>query len=59
MVLQKSDIVPDVTTGGLDTVAIRMPDHPIALELIRKANIPIAHRVLTVQADPALLWQNM
>lgn len=42
VVLQKSEIVPDVTTGGLDTVAIRMPDHPIALELIRKANIPIA-----------------
>ena len=35
MVLKKSDIVPLGTTGGLSTVAVRMPSHPIALELIR------------------------
>ena len=35
MVLKKSDIVPLGTTGGLNTVAVRMPSHPIALELIR------------------------
>ena len=29
-------------TGGLDTVAIRMPDHPVALELIRRSGVPIA-----------------
>lgn len=34
MILPKSDIVPFETTGGLDTVAIRMPSHPVARELI-------------------------
>ena len=35
MVMRKSDVVPYGTTGGLDTVAVRMPSHPIALEMIR------------------------
>lgn len=35
MVLEKSDEVPYQTTGGLDTVAVRMPSNPIALEMIR------------------------
>ena len=35
MVLKKSEIVPLGTTGGLNTVAVRMPSHMIALELIR------------------------
>lgn len=34
MILPKTEQVPEATTGGLDTVAIRMPDHPIALALI-------------------------
>ena len=35
MIFPKSDIVPCGTTGGMDTVAVRMPDHPLALALIR------------------------
>lgn len=35
MIFAKSDAVPYATTGGLDSVAVRMPNHPIALELIR------------------------
>ncbi len=35
MVMKKSAVVPYGTTGGLDTVAVRMPSHPIALEMIR------------------------
>ena len=35
MVMKKSDAVPLGTTGGLQTVAVRMPSHPIALEMIR------------------------
>ena len=42
MILFKSDKVPKETTGGLDTVAIRMPSHPIANRLIKEAGIPIA-----------------
>lgn len=35
MILKKTDAVPPATTGGLDTVAVRMPDHEIARALIR------------------------
>jgi len=42
IIMKKTSIVPDITTGGLDTVAIRMPDNIIALELIRKAGVPVA-----------------
>ena len=42
MIVAKTDLVPKETTGGLDTVAIRMPDHPAALALIRAAGGYIA-----------------
>jgi len=42
LVLPKSDRVPDRVTAGLDTVGIRMPDHPVALDLIRESGVPIA-----------------
>ena len=35
MIFNKTDLVPYGTTGGLDTVAVRMPNHPLALEMIR------------------------
>ena len=35
MIFQKKEIVPYGTTGGLDTVAVRMPNHPVALKLIQ------------------------
>ena len=42
LVLMKKDEVPDVVTAGLPTVAVRMPKHPMALDLIREAGCPIA-----------------
>lgn len=42
LVLPKSEIVPDIVTAGLETVAVRMPSHPVALELIKEAKVPIA-----------------
>ena len=42
LVLPKRDIVPDLVTAGLPTVGIRIPDHPLALELLRAAGVPIA-----------------
>ncbi|MBN2638366.1 MAG: threonylcarbamoyl-AMP synthase [Bacteroidales bacterium] len=42
IVMPKSSIVPEIVTSGLDTVGIRMPNNPIALELITKAGCPIA-----------------
>lgn len=37
MIFQKTERVPMGTTGGMSTVAVRMPSHPVALSLIRKA----------------------
>ena len=35
LLLRKQVIIPDIVTSGLNTVAIRIPDHPITLELLR------------------------
>jgi len=53
LVLKRKDIVPDVTTGGLDTVAVRMPDNDIALELIREAGTPLAAPSANVSGRPS------
>lgn len=42
LILPKVSAVPDLVTSGLPTVAVRMPRHPLALELIRQAGMPIA-----------------
>jgi len=42
LVLPKEPHVPDRLTAGLDTVGIRIPAHPLALELIRESGVPIA-----------------
>ena len=42
IILPKKEIVPDTTTGGLATVAIRMPSHPAALKLIKMSGVYIA-----------------
>jgi L-threonylcarbamoyladenylate synthase len=41
LVFKRSEIVPDVTVSGLDTIAIRMPRHKVALALIRESERPI------------------
>ena len=42
LVLKKTEQVPDIVTAGLDTVAVRVPDHPVALELLRLTGFPLA-----------------
>ena len=42
LIFEKSDLVPDTVSGGLHTVAIRLPENKIARELIRLAGTPIA-----------------
>jgi L-threonylcarbamoyladenylate synthase len=42
LVLPKTDRVPPVTTGGLDTVAVRAPAHPVAQKLLERSGVPIA-----------------
>lgn len=53
LLLKKSELVPDVTTAGLDTIAIRMPNHPIALELIRESEVPIAAPSANLSGRPS------
>ena len=53
MVLRKKAGVPDRTTGGLDTVAVRMPDSKAALELIREADCPIAAPSANISGRPS------
>ncbi|MBM4428621.1 MAG: threonylcarbamoyl-AMP synthase, partial [Chloroflexi bacterium] len=42
LILPKQAHVPDTVTSGLNTVAVRVPSHPIALALIRASGVPIA-----------------
>ncbi|MDB4047991.1 L-threonylcarbamoyladenylate synthase [Polaribacter sp.] len=42
LVLKKSKTIPDIITAGKDTVAVRVPNHPITLELLKKLPFPIA-----------------
>lgn len=42
LILKKTSILPLITTGHLDTVAVRMPSNRIAFELIKAAKVPIA-----------------
>jgi len=42
IIFKKSSKVPDYITAGLDTVAVRMPENPIALALLKEVDVPIA-----------------
>lgn len=53
LILPKSDIVPSSVTGGLNTVAVRMPDNDIARELIRLSNTPIAAPSANISGRPS------
>lgn len=53
LVVKKKDIVPYRTTGGLETVAVRMPDSPIARALINYADVPIAAPSANISGRPS------
>src|SRR3984893_9020553 len=42
LVLPKGPAIPDIVTAGLATVGVRVPNHPLALALIREAGVPLA-----------------
>jgi len=42
LLLRKRKIIPDLVTSGLDTVAIRIPQHPLALSLLKSLDFPLA-----------------
>jgi len=53
IILKRKKKVPAIVTAGLDTVAIRMPRNKIALELIEKAEVPIAAPSANISGRPS------
>lgn len=53
VILPKRDCVPYSTTGGLDTVAVRCPSHPIAHALIEAAGVPVAAPSANLSGKPS------
>lgn len=53
LVFKRSHKVPDVITAGLDTVAVRMPDNPVALELIKRSGVPVAAPSANLSGRPS------
>lgn len=53
IVFKKKDIIPARTSGGLDTVAIRMPSDQVARDLIRQAGVPIAAPSANISGRPS------
>jgi len=53
LVMERKPVVPDRVTGGLDTVAVRLPDSVIARELIRLAQVPVAAPSANLSGRPS------
>lgn len=53
MILKKKSIVPDSITGGLSTVAVRMPSHPVAARLIKTSGVYIAAPSANISGKPS------
>lgn len=53
MIVWKNDRVPYETTGGMETVAIRMPNHPVALKLIEESGCLIAAPSANTSGKPS------
>lgn len=53
LIFEKKDCVPVETTGGLNTVAVRFPSHPVAMQLIREAGVYIAAPSANLSGRPS------
>lgn len=53
LIFRHSKIVPDITVAGLDTIAIRMPRHNVALALIRESHCPISAPSANLSGKPS------
>lgn len=53
LILKKSDKIPYVVNAGLDTVAIRLPNHDITREIIRKSGVPVAAPSANISGSPS------
>lgn len=54
LIFYKKDIVPSATTGGLETVAVRMPSNKIAQKLIEEAGVPVAAPSANISGRPSI-----
>jgi len=64
IVLPKEESIPAIVSGGLETVAIRMPSHPVALALIEMAGCPLAAPSANISGKPSPtegkhVWQDL
>lgn len=53
IILKKRDIVPDITSAGLNTIGVRMPQNNIARELIKASGVPIAAPSANISGRPS------
>ena len=53
LILPRSDAIPDAVTGGLDTVGVRMPAHPVARTVIEAAGVPLAAPSANLSGKPS------
>ena len=53
IVLEKNDTVPGITSGNLQSIGVRMPDHIIPLELIKRAGTPLAAPSANLSGKPS------
>lgn len=53
MILPKHPSIPVITSGGLDTVGVRMPSHPVARKLIELSGVPIAAPSANISGYPS------
>lgn len=53
MIMKKSGVIPNEVSAGLDTVAIRLPGHPLARKIIRAAGTPLAAPSANLSGSPS------
>ena len=53
VILPKKDTIPNTVTGGLDSVAVRCPAHPVALKLLELTGIPVAAPSANISGKPS------
>ncbi len=53
IVLEKNEIVPAITSGNLQSIGVRMPDHKIPLELVKRAGTPLAAPSANLSGKPS------
>ena len=54
LVLRKSTMISNIVTGGLDTVAVRVPDHPVPRAIVRKLGAPVTGTSANRSGEPGI-----